>query len=117
MAWETTKWACGHEGAMQLYGKRAGRDATVAAEAGRVCMACWLVEQWEKSNDPRAKREDRYKLAGRIAESKGKRIYDLPESVPVKQAAETTNPLAGISTADLVAEINRRRTAGEEIAI
>jgi len=117
MAWETIKWACGHEGAMQLYGKQADRDATIAAVSGRDCTACWLVEQWEKSNDPRAKREDRYKLAGRIAESKGKRIYNLPDSVPVKQASETTNPLAGISTADLVAEINRRRTAGEEIAI
>lgn len=113
MAWETTKWACGHEGAMQLYGKQSGRDATVAAAAGRDCMACWLVEQWEKSNDPRAKREDRYKLAGDIAEGKGKRIYGLPESVPVKTAV--TNPLADVATSDLIAEINRRRQAGETI--
>ena len=83
MAWEATEWACGHNGAMQLYGKQSGRDATVAREAGRQCMACWLVGQWEQSDDPRAKREDRYKLAGDIAEGKGKRIYNLPDSVPV----------------------------------
>jgi hypothetical protein len=116
MAWEKTTWACGHEGAMQLYGKQSGRDATVASQAGRDCMACWLVGQWEKENDPRAKREDRYKLAGDIAEGKGKRIYGLPESVPAK-TSESTNPLAGISTANLLAEITRRRETGEEIAI
>ena len=111
MGWEKTTWACGHEGAMQVYGKQAGRDSAIAAEAGRICLACWLVAQWEESNDPRAQREDRYTLAGAIAKGKGKRIYDLPESVPVKQAAE--NPLADISTADLLAEIRRRRGAGE----
>jgi hypothetical protein len=116
MAWEKTKWACGHEGAMQLYGKQSGRDSAVAAEAGRDCMACWLVGQWEKNNDPRAKREDRYKLAGDIAKGKDKRIYGLPESVPVKQA-KNVNPLSDIPTANLVTEIIRRRTAGEEIAI
>jgi len=108
MAWETTTWACGHNGAMQLCGKQSDRDSTVAAAAGRDCMACWLVDQWEKSNDPRAKREDRYKLAGDIAEGKGKRIYGLPESVPVKTAA-AENPLANISTEDLLAEIARRK--------
>jgi hypothetical protein len=114
MAWEKTKWACGHEGAMQLYGKQAGRDSRVAAEAGRDCMACWLIKQWEEKSDPRAKREDRYQLAGNIARGKGKKIYDLPETAPVK-AAENINTLAGISTNDLIEEINRRRTAGELI--
>jgi len=83
MAWETTEWACGHSGSMQLYGKGSDRDATVAREAGRQCMACWLVEQWEAGNDPRAKREDRFKLAAQIAEGKGKRI-GVDSSVPVK---------------------------------
>jgi len=59
---------------MQLYGKQSGRDATVAYEAGRVCMACWLIEQWESKADPRAKRQDRFALAVAIAEGKGKRI-------------------------------------------
>lgn len=85
MAWEKTEWACGHTGSMQLYGKQSGRDATVAREAGRQCMACWLVGQWEKENDPRAKREDRYKLGAQIAEGKGKRI-SVPSSVPVKNS-------------------------------
>ena len=106
MAWEKTKWACGHEGTMQLYGKQSGRDSRVAYEAGRDCMACWLVEQWDKSNDPRAKREDRYQLAANIAEGKGKRV-DVPDSVPVK-STEPANPLAGVSTDDLLAEIASR---------
>jgi len=59
---------------MQLYGKQSGRDARVAYEAGRKCMVCWLIEQWQERNDPRALREDRYDLAAAIAENKGKRI-------------------------------------------
>ena len=74
MAWEKTEWACGHTGSMQLYGKHSARDSRVAYEAGRKCMACWLVEQWEKDGDPRASREDRFNLAVAIAENKGKRI-------------------------------------------
>ena len=77
MAWEPTDWACGHSGSMQLYGKGSGRDAQVARAAGRDCMACWLVGQWEKEKDPRAKREDRYKLAAQIAENKGEDDGDL----------------------------------------
>ena len=106
MAWEGTQWACGHEGAMQLYGKQADEDSRVAYEAGRQCMACWLVRQWESEGDPRARREDRYKLAADIAEGKGKRI-SVPDSVPV-QSAEPANPLASVSTEDLLAEIARR---------
>lgn len=68
---------------MQLYGKGSARQATIAREAGRQCMACWLVNEWEKTGDPRAQREDRYILAAKIAEGKGKRIA-VPESVPVK---------------------------------
>ena len=107
MAWETTEWACGHSGSMQLSGKQSGRDSRVAYEAGKKCMACWLVEQWETKNDPRAKREDRYKLAAAIAEGKGKRI-SVPDSVPVKTAADSDNPLADISTDDMLAELARR---------
>ncbi len=92
MAWETTEWACGHSGAMQLCGKQSGRDSRVAYEAGRKCMACWLVEQWEKSGDPRAKRVDRYKLAGDIAEGKGIRICGYPLSVPPKKTNDTAQP-------------------------
>jgi len=106
MAWETTEWACGHKGSMQLYGKQSGRDARVAYEAGRKCMACWLVEQWEEKNDPRASREDRYKLAAQIAEGKGKSIF-VPDSVPVKMA-DGGGPLADISTDDLLAELASR---------
>ena len=106
MAWTTTKWACGHEGSMQLYGKGSARDAKVAWEAGRQCMACWLVATWGKENDPRAQREDRYKLAADIAENKGKRI-DVLDNVPVN--IEKENPLANIKTADLLAEIARRK--------
>jgi hypothetical protein len=75
MAWEPTQWACGHKGAMQLLGKHSSRDATVAYEAGRQCMACWLIEQWVAKSDPRAQRSDRWSLATAIAENKGKRIY------------------------------------------
>jgi len=91
---------------MQLYGKQSGRDATVAYEAGRQCMACWLVEQWEKGSDPRAKREDRYKLAAQIAEGKGKRI-SVDGNVPVKNGSD--NPFDKFSTAELLAEIERRK--------
>jgi len=68
-------------------------------------MACWLIEQWEKSNDPRAQREDRYLLAGQIAEAKGKRISGLPESVSAKRPE---NPLANVPTEELKAELRRR---------
>lgn len=74
MAWEKCEWACGHTGSMQLYGKQSGRDSRIAYEAGRQCMACWLLEKWEQENDPRNKREDRFKLAQAIAEGKGIRI-------------------------------------------
>lgn len=110
MAWEHTEWACGHTGSMQLYGKQSGRDSTVAVESGRKCMACWLVQQWEQKGDPRAKREDRYKLAADIAERKGKRI-NVPDSVPVKTDASTpAHPLADVPLADLLAEIDRRKS-------
>ena len=108
MAWESTQWACGHNGSMQLYGKQAGRDSQVAYEAGRQCMACWLVEQWEQNNDPRAEREDRYKLAADIAENKGKRIA-VDDCVPVKN--NDNNPFAKFSTDELLAEIERRKNA------
>ena len=108
MAWTSTEWACGHTGSMQLYGKGSQRNSKVACEAGRQCMACWLVKQWEKESDPRAKREDRYKLAAGIAENKGKRI-DVPDSVPVVVKTEIDNPLAKFSTDDLLAEIERRK--------
>ena len=86
MAWESTQWACGHMGSMQLYGKMSGRDATVAYEAGRKCFACWLISEWEKSSDPRAKRTDRFELAKKIAESKGKRISGIEIKKEVKNA-------------------------------
>lgn len=105
MAWTTTEWACGHSGSMQLFGKGSARTAQVAKAAGMKCMACWLVEQWEKDNDPRSKREDRFKLAAEIARNKGKRI-DVPDSVPV---GEENNPLATFSTDELLAEIERRK--------
>jgi hypothetical protein len=98
---------------MQLFGKNSARDATVAHEAGRDCMACWLVGQWEEKGDARAKREDRYRLAAQIAEGKGKRIR-VDDNVPIKQKV-ADNPLAAISTADLLAEIARRRANGENI--
>jgi len=111
MAWEPTDWACGHSGSMQLYGKGSGRDAQVARAAGRDCMACWLVGQWEKEKDPRAKREDRYKLAAQIAENKGIRIK-VSDSIPVKEIAPVPeNPLAKFTTTELMAEIDRRKTA------
>ena len=74
MGWEATEWACGHTGAMQLLGKQSGRDAIVAYEAGRQCMACWLIGQWKAKGDPRAQRPDRFALAKSIAEDRGKRI-------------------------------------------
>lgn len=92
MAWESTEWACGHSGSMQLYGKQDGRDATVAREAGRKCFACWLVGEWESKGDPRAKREDRYKLAAQIAEKKGKRI-SVDSIVPIKPPASDPTAL------------------------
>ncbi len=74
MAWTPTKWACGHEGHMQLYGKHSARESKVAYEAGRVCMVCWLIDEWAESNDPRSKRDDRMQLAEKIAGGKGIRI-------------------------------------------
>lgn len=103
MAWESTEWACGHSGSMQLYGKMSDRDATTAREAGRQCMACWLVEQWETKDDPRAKREDRYKLASQIAEGKGKRI-SVSDSVPIKSVTPDRAALIA-ERAKLVARI------------
>lgn len=108
MAWVKTTWSCGHEGSMQLYGKQSYRDSRVAYEAGRQCMACGLVERWKKENDPRAKREDRYKLAADIAENKGNRI-DVDKCVPVKNNDD--NPLTKFATEDLLAEIERRKNA------
>jgi hypothetical protein len=105
MAWEKTEWACGHSGSMQLYGKMSGRDSRTAWEAGRQCMACWLVGQWEAQSDPRAKREDRYILAGKIAEGKGKRISGLPESVPPKGMEMPQAPAQLGVTADELAEV------------
>ena len=102
MVWEPTDWACGHSGLMQLYGKGSGRDAQVARAAGRDCMACWLIGQWE---------EDRYKLAAQIAENKGIRIK-VSDSIPVKEIAPVPeNPLAKFTTTELMAEIDRRKTA------
>lgn len=75
MAWESVDWACGHSGSMQLYGKQAGRDSTVAHQAGRKCFACWLLGEWQSKNDPRYNRDDRWDLAVKIAEGKGNRIY------------------------------------------
>jgi hypothetical protein len=74
MAWNEIEWNCEHKGKMQLYGKTSGRKARVAQEAGRKCMVCWLIEQWESKNDSRAQREDRYVLAANIAENKGIKI-------------------------------------------
>ena len=74
MAWETTEWACGHTGSMQLYGKMSGRYSRVAYEAGKDCMACWLIEQWGASGDPRATNPKRWEFATAIAEGKGIRI-------------------------------------------
>jgi hypothetical protein len=91
---------------MQLYGKTSERDATVAREAGRQCFACWLVGQWEKENDPRGQREDRYALAAKIAEGKGKRI-SVDSCVPVKTddaalRAEKEKLLARIAEIDTI---------------
>jgi hypothetical protein len=68
---------------MQLYGPRAKRDSRVGFEAGRQCMACWLVRTWENKGDPRAIRTDRYVLAGKIALGKDIDITGLPDDVPV----------------------------------
>ena len=108
MAWESVTWACGHTGQMQLYGKISARESRVAYEAGRKCMACWLVERWEAQGDPRAQRTDRYKLAAAIAETKGKRIENLPDEAPVVSQAEKENLLAKFSSAELRAELARR---------
>lgn len=99
MAWETTEWACGHTGSMQLYGKMSGRDARTAWEAGRQCFACWLLGEWEKSGDPRYKREDRFELAQAIAEHKGKRISGSEIKKEEVKNAETTESDYSICTA------------------
>jgi len=74
MGWTTTEWGCGYSGSMQLYGKTSARCSCVAYEAGRDCMACWLLRTWEEKNDPRSKRVDRFKLAQKIVGGKGIRI-------------------------------------------
>jgi hypothetical protein len=97
---------------MQLYGKQSGRDSRVAYEAGRDCMACWLVGQWETKNDPRAKREDRYKLAAAIAEGKGIRI-SVPDNVPSK-SAEPVIAMDGLSVKQLQEELSRRQAQNNQ---
>ena len=86
MAWETTEWACGHTGSMQLYGKMSGRDSRVAYEAGRKCIGCWLIEQWVSKGDPRATNPGRWEFAKAIAEAKGIRI----KGEEILQHAEAT---------------------------
>ena len=86
MAWESTEWACGHSGSMQLYGKMSGRDSRVAYEAGRDCLACWLAKQWITKGDPRATSPRRWQFAKAIAEGKGVRIA----GEEVMEHAETT---------------------------
>ena len=88
MAWETTEWACGHTGTIQLYGPQRQRDSRIASEAGRKCFACWLVEKWEQEGDPRATRPDRYRLAAAIAENKNIRIFNLPEDAAARKKVE-----------------------------
>lgn len=88
MAWEKTEWACGHTGAMQLYGPQRQRDARIAKEAGRKCFACWLVGRWEQEGDPRATKPDRYRLAAAMAANKDVRIFDLPEDAPAPDSRE-----------------------------
>lgn len=75
MAWTDIIWRCGHKGQMQLYGKTANRGSRVAFESGRNCMVCWLLDQWQKTGDPRANREDSEKLAVNIAKGKDIRIW------------------------------------------
>ncbi len=87
MGWESTEWACGHQGSMQLYGKMSGRDARVAYEAGKDCLACWLIGQWDTKTDPRGKRADRFSLAVKIAEGKGIRIRG--EEIKPQEMVET----------------------------
>lgn len=89
----------------------------IAREAGRQCMACWLVEQWEKENDPRANREDRFALAAKIAENKGKRINVL-DSVPVNTGyealvAERDKLIARLAEIDSVLEIKKKEGSGK----
>jgi len=108
MAWTEVEWACGHIGYIQLYGKSRARDAVLAQEAGKKCMACWLVAQWEKEGDPRAHKEGRYSLARDIAENKGKRIQGLPENAPVKMDTNESNPLTDYSDKDILNEAKRR---------
>ena len=74
MTWETTEWACGHTGSIQLYDKMSGRNSKVAYEAGRKCLACWLIEQWIAKGDPRANNPKRWEFAQAIAEGKSIRI-------------------------------------------
>ena len=87
MAWETTEWACGHTGRIQLYGPQKQRDSRIASEAGRKCFACWLVEKWVQEGDPRATKPGRYRLAAAIAERKGIHIF-LPEEAPASDSRE-----------------------------
>lgn len=117
MAWEPTEWSCGHKGSMQLYGKGSGRRAEIAKAAGMKCMACWLVEQWEKEGDKRAKREDRYRLAADIAENKGKRIF-VEDHVPVIQrvvdeakpvVANQPEPVAANQPVEALRKLDRHR--------
>lgn len=94
MAWTKTEWACGHTGEMQLIGPHADRRSKVAFAAGRACLSCWLVGQWDAQGDPRASFPDRYILAGKIAEGKGIRIKGLPDNVPVKNCVPKS--IAGV---------------------
>ena len=74
MAWESAEWACGHKGSIQLLGPGARRKSRLAYEAGRKCMACWLLDQWTQQGDPRAARPDARTLAIAVAGGKGIRI-------------------------------------------
>jgi len=79
MAWEKITWACEHQGEMQLYGKNSARNSRAAYEAGRKCMVCWLIDQWNQKADPRAQRDDCFSLATAIAKGKSVRFRDTDQ--------------------------------------
>lgn len=87
MAWESITWACGHSGQMQLYGPGKTRRSTLAFQAGRICLACWLAERWQATRDSRFGRADREDLVLDIVAGKGIRISDWawPEGAPAPE--------------------------------
>jgi hypothetical protein len=57
-------YACGHEGTVQLYGKRSEREWKLAREEEKLCPDCWKAERDEKRKQKNAEAAEANAAAG-----------------------------------------------------